>query len=133
MKALILAGGFGNRLHPITKTIPKCLVEINGRPLLDYWIEKLVNAGVYKILVNTHWLANKVEDYILTSKWAKYVDLVYEDKLLGTGGTLLNNIESLLILFLILLLSVIKKEKTSAISSEAIDLEYSVRNPFVLS
>ena len=93
MKALILAGGFGSRLHPITKTIPKCLVEINGRPLLDYWIEKLVNAGVYKILVNTHWLANKVEDYILTSKWAKYVDLVYEDKLLGTGGTLLNNID----------------------------------------
>tara|TARA_X000000950_G_C13868804_1_gene642013 strand:- start:810 stop:1517 length:708 start_codon:yes stop_codon:yes gene_type:complete len=92
MRALILASGFGTRLYPITKTIPKCLVEINGRPLLDYWLEKLVNAGIYKILINTHWLANKVEDYIYNSKWAKYVDLVYEEKLLGTGGTLLNNI-----------------------------------------
>ena len=51
MKALLLAGGLGTRLRPITNTVPKCLVEINGRPLLDFWLEKIVNSGIKNILL----------------------------------------------------------------------------------
>ena len=60
MRALLLAAGMGLRLLPITATTPKCLVEINGRPLLDYWLELLFEGGVERALVNTHWLADQV-------------------------------------------------------------------------
>ncbi len=91
MKALLLAAGFGKRLLPITKNIPKCLVEFNGKPLLYYWIKMLIDAGISDILVNTHYLSKKVEDYIMNSEFRNYITIVYEDKLLGTGGTLLKN------------------------------------------
>ena len=45
-KALILAGGLGTRLRPLTDVIPKCLLPIGGRTLLDYWVECLVEAGI---------------------------------------------------------------------------------------
>ena len=93
MKALLLAGGLGTRLRPITNTVPKCLVEINGRPLLDFWLEKIINSGIKNILINTHWLSNNVEDFVLDSKWSRFIDLAYEDNLLGTGGTLTQNID----------------------------------------
>jgi len=64
MRALLLAAGIGSRLLPITATTPKCLVMINGRPLLDYWLELLFGAGVERILINTHWLAEQVEAYV---------------------------------------------------------------------
>jgi mannose-1-phosphate guanylyltransferase len=91
VKALLLAAGFGKRLLPITKNIPKCLVEFNGKPLLYYWIKMLIDAGISDILVNTHYLSKKVEDYIMNSEFRNYITIVYEDKLLGTGGTLLKN------------------------------------------
>lgn len=91
MKALLLAAGFGKRLLPITKNIPKCLVEFNNKPLLYYWIKMLIDAGISDILVNTHYLSKKVEDYIMNSEFRNYITIVYEDKLLGTGGTLLKN------------------------------------------
>ena len=52
MRALLLAAGFGTRLRPITDSIPKCLVEINGRPLLDFWMELLGKSNITEILVN---------------------------------------------------------------------------------
>ena len=67
MKALLLAAGFGTRLRPITDSIPKCLVDINGRPLLEIWIELLVNAGVNDILVNTHYLSDQVNFFVNNS------------------------------------------------------------------
>ena len=53
-KALILAGGLGTRLRPLTDAIPKCLVPIGGRPLLDYWVECLAEAGIAEARINTH-------------------------------------------------------------------------------
>ena len=91
MRALLLAAGIGSRLRPLTNTIPKCLVPIHGRPLLDYWCELLIDAGVERILINTHWLADKVRDYVATSRWQDRIDLVHEDELLGTGGTVWTN------------------------------------------
>ncbi|UPY38181.1 nucleotidyltransferase family protein [Sediminicoccus sp. KRV36] len=91
MRALLLAGGLGTRLRPITDTIPKCLVPIHGRPLLDYWFDLLFNAGVERALVNTHYLAPVVERHVAASPWRDRVDLVHEPELLGTGGTILAN------------------------------------------
>jgi mannose-1-phosphate guanylyltransferase len=78
-------------LLPITATTPKCLVSINGRPLLDYWFELLFEAGIERVLINTHWLAGPVEDFVRASRWAARVDIVHEGELLGTGGTVLSN------------------------------------------
>src|SRR5450830_907814 len=91
MRALLLAAGLGTRLRPLTDFLPKCLVPINGRPLLDYWIENLVTQGIDEILINTHYYAAQVNAYIQQSTWHKQVTLIYEDHLLGTAGTALAN------------------------------------------
>lgn len=91
MKALLLAAGLGTRLRPITNDIPKCLVPINGRPLLEIWLETLTKYGVTEFLINTHYLNEKVESFIEKSIYKKNVKLIYEKELLNTGGTLLKN------------------------------------------
>lgn len=91
MRALLLAAGLGTRLRPITNYLPKCLVPIHGRPLLDYWLETLVNGGVSEILINTHYLAPLVIEFLKRSEWSQCVTVVHEERLLGTGGTILKN------------------------------------------
>lgn len=91
MRALLLSAGLGTRLRPRTNTIPKCLVPINGRPLIEYWLRMLRDAGVYPILVNLHYLADMVQEYIQNSEFKDIVHTVYEETLLGTAGTLLKN------------------------------------------
>lgn len=91
MKAILLAAGLGTRLKPITDNIPKCLVAINGKPLLAYWLETLVNLGVTKILINIHYLPEQVEEFIKQSPYKNYITTVEEIELLGTAGTLVNN------------------------------------------
>ena len=49
MRALLLAAGRGTRLRPMTDTVPKCLVLVHGRPLLDYWLELLFDAGIERV------------------------------------------------------------------------------------
>lgn len=91
MRALLLAAGLGTRLRPLTDSVPKCLVEINGRPLLDYWIELLSTGGIADILVNLHYLPEAVSTYIEGCRYPVNLVTVYEEKLLGTGGTLVEN------------------------------------------
>lgn len=91
MRALLLAAGLGTRLRPLTDSRPKCLVEIHGRPLLDYWVEQLGNAGITEVLVNLHYLPDAVRSYIANCRHPVRITTVYEEKLLGTGGTLLAN------------------------------------------
>ncbi len=93
MKALLLSAGLGTRLCPITQNIPKCLVPINGKPLLEYWLENLTKAGVSEFLINTSYLHTKVEEFVKNSKYKEKITLVYEDELLNTGGTVLANKE----------------------------------------
>ena len=93
MKALLLAAGLGTRLRPVTNHIPKCLVPINGKPLLQYWLENLSKVGVDEFLINTSYLYAQVEEFISSSKFKDRITLVYEEKLLNTGGTLLANKE----------------------------------------
>ena len=64
VKALLLAGGLGTRLRPLTDTIPKCLVPIAGRPLLDFWVDRLVEAASAKARINTQPWPRQVRAYI---------------------------------------------------------------------
>lgn len=91
MKALLLAAGLGTRLQPLTDHIPKCLVRIEGKPLLEYWITMLCNGGIYPLLVNLHHHADKVAGFINNSQYKEFISTAYEEILLGTGGTLLKN------------------------------------------
>lgn len=91
MKALLLAAGYGTRLKPLTNTIPKCLVPINGKPLLEIWLDTLSDAGINEFIINTHYLHDKVQEFINNSRYKEKILLVYEKSLLGTGGTILKN------------------------------------------
>lgn len=91
MRALLLAAGIGSRLRPITDTIPKCLVPIHGKPLLDYWLNLLFNGAMERALINTHYLSGEVRKFVAASPHKDKVDLVDETELLGTGGTVFAN------------------------------------------
>ncbi len=91
MRALLLAAGLGTRLRPITEHLPKCLVPIHGKPLMEYWLDMLLPNGVERVLVNTHYLPDTVHDFVEASPWRDSIAMVHEDVLLGTGGTVLRN------------------------------------------
>ena len=93
MRAVLLAAGLGTRLRPLTDRIPKCLVPIQGKPLLDIWCESLLSSGVEKILINLHYMREVVEEHIQSSSYKKQVQTVFEPVLLGTAGTLVANKE----------------------------------------
>ena len=93
MRAILLAAGMGTRLKPLTNSIPKCLVKIKGEYLLEIWLEKLMNLGIDKILINTHHLSDQVNNYLTKSKYKNKVEQSFEPKLLGTAGTLIANLE----------------------------------------
>lgn len=90
MKAIILAAGLGTRLRPITLTTPKCLVPINGVPLLELWLRACERAGVEGVLVNTHHLAERVEEFVAARRGVP-VRLAFEPVLLGSAGTIAAN------------------------------------------
>jgi histidinol-phosphate phosphatase family protein len=93
VKALLLAGGLGTRLRPLTDSVPKCLIEVLDRPLLDFWVDRLAEAGIGEARVNTHALPEQVRDYIARVNSAGRVHLVesYEPVLLGSAGTVAAN------------------------------------------
>lgn len=85
--ALLLAAGLGTRLRPLTDYVPKCLAPIRGRPLLEYWLDKLAQADFDRIVVNTHYFSELVEQYLAGSSYRGKVSLTHEQNLLGTAGT----------------------------------------------
>ena len=92
LKALLLCAGLGTRLRPITNNTPKCLVEINNRPILEYWLLQLEKVGCEAVLINTHYLNEKVSEYIAQRKKSNMrIEVRYEKSLLGTAGTLIEN------------------------------------------
>jgi mannose-1-phosphate guanylyltransferase len=91
MRAVLLAAGRGERLRPLTDEIPKCLVPINGRPLIDYWLYNLSAIGVERFLVNLHYRRDMVRRYLESGSFASRIEFTHEPSLLGTGGTLLAN------------------------------------------
>ena len=87
MKAMILAAGFGKRLGELTKSKPKPLLEVKGKPLIDYHIEKLISSGFRTIAINTHYLGAQISDHVIHNFGQKVdIHISHEKKLLGTGG-----------------------------------------------
>ena len=87
--AMIMAAGLGKRMRPLTATRPKPLIKVNGKALLDHVLEKLGTAGVKKVVVNVHYLADALEAHLATR--AHGMDVTISDErslLLETGGGL---------------------------------------------
>lgn len=93
MRAILLAAGCGTRLRPLTNKIPKCLVPIKGKPLLEIWLERLTEAAIGPFLINTHYLPEQVGTYIESSLYRDHVTVVHEHELQGTAGTLVANLD----------------------------------------
>lgn len=84
MKALLLAAGLGTRLKPITDEVPKCMVPVNGRPVLEHLVYHLGKFGITEIIVNLHYLPEVVYKHF-GSKLLYF----YEPELLGEVGTIM--------------------------------------------
>ena len=82
---MVLAAGLGTRMRPITDTIPKALVKLHGRTLLDHAIDRLEAAGVERVAVNAHYKADQVVAH-LRDRRSPRIEISREDALLETGG-----------------------------------------------
>ncbi len=91
LRALLLSAGLGTRLRPLTLKTPKCLVKIAGKPLLEIWLEQLEELQCEEVIINTHYLANQVEEFLLRRQGSLRIKIKYEPELLGTAGTLIAN------------------------------------------
>jgi mannose-1-phosphate guanylyltransferase len=91
MKAFLLAAGVGSRLRPITDTVPKCMVPIDGRPMLDIWLDALDIAGADEVLVNLHYLPDVVRRHLDDRVGPPTVRTFLEPELLGSAGTIKAN------------------------------------------
>ncbi|WP_052046208.1 nucleotidyltransferase family protein [Candidatus Paracaedibacter symbiosus] len=87
-QAILLAAGFGKRLQPLTLTTPKPLLPVQGTPILAHLLDRLRQHGVKKVVVNTHYLAQQLEDYLATVKTPNIL-ISHEPELLETGGGVL--------------------------------------------
>jgi NDP-sugar pyrophosphorylase family protein len=87
MRAIILAAGKGERLKEITSTTPKPMIEIMGKPVLEYNINWLNRYDIKDIYINLHHLPDMIKDYFKDgSRWGARITYSYEPKLLGTAG-----------------------------------------------
>lgn len=88
MQAMIFAAGLGTRLKPLTDTMPKALVRVGGKPLIEHVVEKLKTAGADRVVVNVHHFASLIIDYIqANNNFGIDIKVSDEsDKLLDTGG-----------------------------------------------
>lgn len=91
MKAFLLAGGHGVRLRPITDSLPKCLVPIQGVPLLSIWLQLCKSIGIDEVLINVHAHAEDVCNFLDRNSSGVAVRVVAEPQLLGSAGTLRAN------------------------------------------
>ena len=87
MKALLLAAGKGTRLHPLTRNIPKVMIPINGKPLIEYHLEQFAQGGIDEVIINLHHMPEKIRDFIgKGEKWGVSVKYSFETEILGTAG-----------------------------------------------
>jgi len=84
--AIVLAAGLGTRMRPYNGAIPKPLVEVGGKALIDYSLDRLADAGVERAVVNVHYLADALERHLASRKFPQVVISDERGTLLGTGG-----------------------------------------------
>ncbi len=90
MKALILSAGYGTRLLPHTQILPKPLFPINGRPLVDRIIGRLIESGCTGIILNIHHLHRQIAEFVRARSYPVPVETAFEAQILGTGGAIRN-------------------------------------------
>jgi MurNAc alpha-1-phosphate uridylyltransferase len=84
--AMVLAAGFGQRMRPLTDKVPKPLVKVAGKPLLDHVLDRLSDAGVTRAVVNVHYLAEQIERHLATRVRPQIIISDERGVLLDTGG-----------------------------------------------
>lgn len=94
-QGMVLAAGLGTRMRPITDTIPKPLVRIAGKPLIDYALDMLKAAGCETAVVNVHWLADQMEAHLAAYQGVRIVISDERDALLNSGGGLARGLKLL--------------------------------------
>jgi MurNAc alpha-1-phosphate uridylyltransferase len=87
--AMVLAAGRGERLRPITDTLPKPLVSVGGRTMLDRQLDRMAEAGVSEAVVNSSWLADVLEAHLAQREGAPHITISREEERLETGGGIL--------------------------------------------
>lgn len=112
---VIFSAGFGTRMSPITKKIPKALVNVGDKTLLDHTINLAKNGGINKIIINTHYLSNQIEEHVKNYKDIKIN--CEQPEILDTGGGLKE---------------ISPQIKTSPIFTSNVDCIWSGPNPFEL-
>lgn len=84
--AMVLGAGLGKRMRPITDTIPKPLVQVGGKALIDWGLDSLVDAGVTRVIVNVHYLADNLEAHLRIRKDVNIAISDEREALLESGG-----------------------------------------------
>ncbi|MCJ7700005.1 MAG: nucleotidyltransferase family protein [Anaerolineales bacterium] len=89
MKAVVMAGGFGTRLSPLTDEIPKPMLPVGDRPLMERIINQLQQTGIRRVSITTHFMAEKIKNHFGDGReFGVSIDYVEEDRPLGTAGAL---------------------------------------------
>ena len=100
----LMAGGFGKRLRPLTDHIPKPLLKVGARPILENILNQFITAGFHNFYISTHYKAEMVREYFGDgSNWGVKIEYIHEEKPLGTAGglgLLPNNLPKLPILMM---------------------------------
>jgi len=86
--AMVFAAGLGQRMRPITEVLPKPLIKIGGRTLIDHCLDRLAAAGVETAIVNVHWLGNQIEAHLVGRTRPRIVISDEREKLLDQGGAI---------------------------------------------
>src|SRR5215211_7874328 len=84
--AIVLAAGLGTRMRPITDTVPKPLIQVGGRSLIDFALDRLAEAGIERVVVNVHYLADLVEAHLAKRTSPAIAISDERAELLETGG-----------------------------------------------
>ncbi len=85
-RAMVLAAGLGTRMRPFNGRVPKPLVQVGGKPLVDYVLDRLADAGVERAVVNVHHLADQLEQHLAQRQRPEIVISDEREELLGTAG-----------------------------------------------
>jgi dTDP-glucose pyrophosphorylase/CBS domain-containing protein len=89
IQAVVMAGGIGRRLSPLTKKIPKSMLPIGGQPLMEHIISQLSKVGIQHVTISTHFMSKKIVDHFSDGlKYGVHIEYVSEDQPLGTAGAL---------------------------------------------
>jgi len=94
MKAVVLVGGFGTRLRPLTETVKKELLPLVDRPILDHTLDRLVRHGVDEVVMSSPYLEEAFEPFIRARSGSPRITWITEEQPLGTGGAVVATLES---------------------------------------